>query len=159
MRADHETEFRDFVLSRRTALVRTAYLLCGDSGHAEDLVQGTLAKAYLAMVNLHVSRKRRKRVAETLSWRLPERHADTARPDAVADRGALFAALARLAPRQRAVVVLRYWEDRSEGEVATVLGCSVGTVRSQAHRALAKLRAAPELQEMQSFPSPARSHT
>ena len=157
----HEGEFRDFVLARRRALMRTAYLLTGDTGRAEDLVQTTLAKAFVAwrrvravddpdayvariLINAHNSEQRRKRVREWLPGTVPDRAAADG-AEVVADRSALMAALATLAPRQRAVVVLRFWEDRSENDVAHLLGCSVGTVRSQASRGLAKLRTSPEL--------------
>jgi RNA polymerase sigma-70 factor (sigma-E family) len=157
----HEGEFRDFVLGRRRALMRTAYLLTGDPGRAEDLVQTALAKAFAAwrrvrtsddpgayvariLINTHASEQRRKRIREWFPGTVPE-PAENDRADAVADRSALMSALATLAPRQRAVVVLRFWEDRSESDVAHLLGCSVGAVRSQAARGLAKLRTSPEL--------------
>ena len=157
----YESEFQGFVLGRRRALMRTAYLLTGDPGRAEDLVQTALAKAYVAwrrvrdvddpdayvariLINAHTSEQRRKRVREWFPGTVPERAVGD-RADAVADRSALMAALATLAPRQRAVIVLRFWEDRSENDVAHLLGCSVGTVRSQTSRGLAKLRASPEL--------------
>lgn len=160
----HESEFQGFVLGRRKALMRTAYLLTGDTGRAEDLVQTALAKAYVAwrrvrdvddpdayvariLINAHASEQRRKRVREWLPGTVPEAAVGD-RAEAVADRSALMSALAALAPRQRAVVVLRFWEDRSENDVAHLLGCSVGTVRSQAFRGLAKLRANPELSRL-----------
>ncbi|WP_194916511.1 SigE family RNA polymerase sigma factor [Catenulispora rubra] len=160
----NESEFQDFVLARRRALMHTAYLLTGDTGRAEDLVQTALAKAYTAwrrvrdvedpdayvariLINAHASERRRKRVREWLPGTVPE-SAVADRAQAVADRSALMAALASLAPRQRAVVVLRFWEDRSESDVARLLGCSVGSVRSQASRGLAKLRASPELSRL-----------
>ncbi|ACU75522.1 RNA polymerase, sigma-24 subunit, ECF subfamily [Catenulispora acidiphila DSM 44928] len=159
-----ESEFQGFVLARRRALMRTAYLLTGDTGRAEDLVQTALAKAYVAwrrvrdvddpsayvariLINAHTSEQRRKRVREWFPGTVPE-PAVSDRAEAVADRSALMAALATLAPRQRAVVVLRFWEDRSENDVAHLLGCSIGTVRSQAFRGLAKLRASPELSRL-----------
>jgi RNA polymerase sigma-70 factor (sigma-E family) len=160
----NESEFQDFVLARRRALMHTAYLLTGDAGRAEDLVQTALAKAYVAwrrvrdvedpdayvrriLINAHASERRRKRVREWFPGTVPE-PAVADRAEAVADRSALMAALGSLAPRQRAVVVLRFWEDRSENDVAHLLGCSVGTVRSQASRGLAKLRASPELSRL-----------
>ncbi|GAA2027164.1 SigE family RNA polymerase sigma factor [Catenulispora yoronensis] len=168
MSADHnrgqEAEFRDYVLARRGALMRTAYLLTGDPGQAEDLVQTTLAKAYAAwrrvrtrenpdayvaraLINAHISERRRRRVREWFPGTLPDQAAAD-RTDAVADRSVLLAALAGLPPGQRAVVVLRFWEDRSETAVADLLGCSVGSVRSQAWRGLAKLRQNPELSRL-----------
>ncbi|WP_425555531.1 SigE family RNA polymerase sigma factor [Kitasatospora kazusensis] len=148
------------MVARWGALVQTAYLLTGDFHEAEDLVQTTLAKVYpqwrriraetaasylrRALVNNNRSRVRRRRVGHLLMPFLP----DTPAPAAAApgeDRDPLVAALAGLPERQRAVVVLRYWEDLSVEEVAFELGCSVGTVKSQASRALGKLRADPTL--------------
>lgn len=159
-----DTEFRDYVLARRGALMRTAYLLTGERERAEDLVQTALAKAYVAwrrvrsvddpdgyvariLINAHISEQRRRRVREWLPGDLPEQ-AQADRAEALADRGVLMAALSKLPPRQRAVVVLRFWEDRSESSVAEMLGCTVGTVRSQAFRGLTRLRESPELSQL-----------
>jgi RNA polymerase sigma-70 factor (sigma-E family) len=170
MRSEDEDEFRRFTAARWPGLVRTAYLLTGDLGHAEDLAQTTLIKAYRSwhrvrraedidaymrkiLVNANRSRFRVKRPVEYTVAELPEHHAG-AGPDAghqIEERDVLFAALAGLPPRQRAIVVLRYWEDLAEGEVATLLGCSVGTVKSQASRALAKLRSDAGLAGLASF--------
>jgi RNA polymerase sigma-70 factor (sigma-E family) len=159
--------FREFVLARRSALSRTAYLLTGDHTVAEDLLQASLVRtaehwhrivggdpeAYLrrVMVNERTSRWRRRRYAvevptstESLTALATEAGPDTA--DAVVRRATLVAALAQLAPRQRAVIVLRFFDDLTEAQTAEVLGCSLGTVKSQAHQALARLRAlAPTL--------------
>jgi RNA polymerase sigma-70 factor (sigma-E family) len=151
-----EAEFTDFVRSRWPRLVRLAYGLSGDQGLAEDLAQTALVKAYASwprvhragdpdayvrriVVNASRSMFRKRRVAEQLSDTLPEPgQADlTGQRD---QRSALLAALMSLPPGQRAVVVLRYWMDMTESEVAATLGCSVGNVKSQASRALAKLR-------------------
>jgi RNA polymerase sigma-70 factor (sigma-E family) len=144
--------FEAFVAARRPALLRTAYLLTGSHADAEDLVQAALVKAvphwrriadrpepYLRQVLAResVSRWRRRRWRETARATLPERAADG--PD-LAQRETLRRALAALAPRQRAVVVLRYYEDLTERETAAVLGIAVGTVKSQAREALARLR-------------------
>jgi RNA polymerase sigma-70 factor (sigma-E family) len=143
--------FEEYVAARRAALLRTAYLLTGHREDAEDLVQVALVKVvprwsrieddpepYVRKVLVHesVSRWRRRRWREVHTDRLP----DTPIKDPGADRVALQQALARLAPRQRAVVVLRYYEDLTEAETARVLGVSVGTVKSQARDALARLR-------------------
>lgn len=162
---DGEDGFTLFVATRWSALVRTAYLLTGDFHEAEDLVQSTLAKVYphwrrmrretadaylrAALVNNNRSRYRRRRVAQLLTPYVPDRPSSTPGPGegTGVDGDLLAAALAALPERQRAVVVLRYWEDLSVEEVAGMLGCSVGTVRSQASRALAKLRAHPALSE------------
>ena len=154
-------EFDAFVAVRSTFLLRTAYLLTQDRGLAEDLVQTSLAKAWFAwdriegapeayvrriMVNTYSSWWRRKWHGEEATDALPERgHAGGA--GRVDDRTDLWTALAALPRRQRAVVVLRFYEDRSEAETADLLGCSVGTVKSQASRALAKLRLDPRLAE------------
>ena len=138
--------------ARRQALLRTAYLLTGDHDDAEDLVQVALVKAvpHWAKIADHpepyvrtilaresVSRWRRRRWREVSAATLPEQHAPEVDPS---DRAALRAALATLAPRQRAVVVLRYFEDLTERQTAEVLGIGVGTVKSQTRDALARLR-------------------
>ncbi len=149
-------DFDTFVAARWQRLTRTAFLLTGDHHEAEDLVQDTLAKAcphwarirrldapdaYLhrAMVNNSFSRHRRRRARQLLMPWVPE-PAQPAATAQVEQRSALLQALDELPPRQRAVVVLRYWEDLSERQVADVLGCSTGNVKSQASRGIAKLR-------------------
>ncbi|MFJ8434967.1 SigE family RNA polymerase sigma factor [Kitasatospora sp. NPDC094019] len=156
-------DFEEFAATRWRRLVRTAYLLTGDHHEAEDVVQATLAKvfrswprisrldepdAYIhrALVNNNLSRHRRRRVRQLLVPVLPDRaHTPGAAHHDVDERSVLLQALAELPPRQRAVVVLRYWEDMSEQQVAEVLGCSLGNVKSQASRGLAKLRGHPAL--------------
>ena len=148
--SDLENAFTAFVIARRPALVRRAYLLCGDEHLAEDLVQAALIKAVGAwkrigddpepwlrtvMVNDHISRWRRHRGRERLTERVPE---TPVHGEAYDD--ALLAALKALAPRQRAVIVLRYYEDLTEVETARGLGCSLGTVKSQHRDAVARLR-------------------
>ena len=154
-----EASFDAFVAARTGALLRSAYLLTGDQQLAEDLVQSALAKACLRWSRLvstgnpepyvrtvlyreHVSWWRRRRIAEVLAADPPEprRSATPDFADDMAQAQTLRAALLQLPPRQRAVIVLRHFEDRSEGDVATLLGCSVGTVRSQNARGLARLR-------------------
>ncbi|MFE9565124.1 SigE family RNA polymerase sigma factor [Streptomyces sp. NPDC006487] len=162
MQAEEEAQFQSFVAARWNHLVRTAYLLTGDPHDAEDVTQAALAKAYRSwrrvarmdspeayvrrmLVTCNSDRFRKRRVAERLTASVP----DTSVGDQAAawadERGALMEALAQLPARQRAVVVMRYWEDLSEAETADVLGCSQGTVKSQASKALAKLRAWPGL--------------
>ena len=153
--------FAEFVAARHPALLRTAYLLTGHAQDAEDLVQTTLVKVvpqwrriadnpepYVrrVMVNENVSRWRRRRWREQSTDDLPETLASD--PD-VAELLVVRDALARLAPRQRAVLVLRYYEGLSEAEIARQLSIAPGTVKSQARDGLARLRAAlPDLAEL-----------
>jgi RNA polymerase sigma-70 factor (sigma-E family) len=147
-----ERSFEEFVGARRAALVRTAYLLTGNHADAEDLVQSALIKAvpkwgriaddpepYVRqmLARESVNRWRLRRWREVHTDRLPESPEPAVD---VAGRESLRVALAALAPRQRAVVVLRYYEDLTERETAEALGISVGTVKSQARDALARLR-------------------
>ena len=157
--------FDDFVATRSNRLLRTAYLLTHDRALAEDLVQTSLAKAWFSwgriegrpeayvrriMVNTYSSWWRRRWNGEEATADLPERGAGQGfRPGEdvrVDDRTDLWRALARLPRRQRAVVVLRFYEDLSEAETAEIMQCSMGTVKSQASRALARLRVDPTLQ-------------
>ena len=157
---DKHDSFRAFVYGRERALMRTAYLLTGDPHLAEDLLQSVLAKvaqkwhklehdghpeayARRALINEHISWRRRRRHVELPTEAPPERAAPG---QDVTLKLALKDALAKLTPKQRAVIVLRYYEDRTEKETAELLRCSVGTVKSQTNYALSKLRAlAPEL--------------
>ncbi len=151
-RGDDRAGFEEFVAARRQALLRTAYLLTGQHADAEDLVQRALIKAvphwrrisdnpepYVRRILAResVSRWRRRRWREISSDDLPETHHED--PD-VASREDLRRALAALSPRQRAVIVLRYFEDLTERETADALDLAVGTVKSHARDALAALR-------------------
>jgi RNA polymerase sigma-70 factor (sigma-E family) len=155
-------DFSAFAVSRWPGLVRLAFGLTGDRWAAEDLAQATLARAYVAwrrvsraddpdaylrriLVNTSNRRFRRHRVAEQPGE--PPETAVEGPAELVSDRAALLAALRQLPPRQRAVVVLRYWEDLTDAQIAITLGCTAGTVRSQLSRALAKLRENPALGE------------
>ena len=144
-------EFDDFVETCSTRLLRTAYLLTHDRGRAEDLLQTALVKAWLSwsridgdpaayvnkiLVNTYATWWRRRWNDERPTPEVPETGYDEDR----ATTHDLWAALGRLPRRQRAVIVLRYVEDLSEAETARLLGCSVGTVKSQRVKALAKLR-------------------
>ncbi|OIJ67217.1 SigE family RNA polymerase sigma factor [Streptomyces mangrovisoli] len=163
-----DMEFQSFVVGRWPRLLRTAFLLTGEQHAAEDLVQSTLEQVYVAwrkiaaadesdayvrrmMINAH-ARRHRRRLKEFLAPRddsglVPE-VADTGdRISQADDRGALLAALAQLPPRQREAVVLRYWEDLTETQTAEAMGCSVGAVKSNAAKGIAKLRAIPGLAE------------
>jgi RNA polymerase sigma-70 factor (sigma-E family) len=158
-----QDEFGQFMAARWPGLVRLAYGLTGDRWLAEDVAQAALASAYAAwwrvrraddpdangrriLVNTSNRRFRRRRVTEHA--REPAELPDTvvADPcDLIGQRSALLSALRELPGRQRAIVVLRYWEDLSDAQVAAALGCTEGTVRSQASRALAKLRGSAAL--------------
>jgi RNA polymerase sigma-70 factor (sigma-E family) len=163
---DRYEGFREFVAARERALLRTAFLLSGDAHLAEDLVQTALAKVAgrwrrLARDGNPEAYARKIMYHEHISWwrrrgrRQEYPQADPPEPGAlpdIADRAvrrlALERALALLTPRQRAVIVLRFYEDRSEADTADLMSCTVGTVKSQTHRALRRLRElAPELAE------------
>lgn len=147
-------EFVEFAEAAAPRLRRTAFLLCGDWHTAEDLVQSALANVFVSwrkirrqdaahsyatrtLMNCFLADRRLKRPIEVLTDQLPEKPAAAPAPET---RLVLLAALASLPPKARAVVVLRYWTDLSVEEVAGVLGCSPGNVRSQSVRALSKLR-------------------
>ena len=151
--------FEDLVRARSAALFRAALLLTGqDRSEAEDLLQGALERAYRHWGRICRSGDPERYVrrilanASTDRWRRLGRRGERSLPDDgsgpvtgdhagdVADRDFLLRALAGLPPRQRAVLVLRYFCDLPEAEIADALGCSAGTVKSQASRALAKLR-------------------
>ncbi|NYG59450.1 RNA polymerase sigma-70 factor (sigma-E family) [Nocardioides daedukensis] len=155
--ATREDDFAAWISARQSRLFRTAYLICGDRHTAEDLVQTAAAKLYLAwdrvsargevdaymrriIVNEHNSLWRRPwKRREVAADQLPETaYADVPGDPLEADR--LWAAVRDLPPRQRAVIVLRYYEDLSEAEIAAALDISPGTVKSQASRAIASLR-------------------
>ena len=159
----HEATFDDFVAARSRALLRTAYLLTHDHALAEDLLQTSLAKPWFAwgrvdgnpepyvrriLVNTYASWWRRKWNGEHPTEDLPERVAE----EPGAEPTDLWRAMERLPRRQRAVVVLRYFEDLTEVQTAELLGCSVGTVKSQCSKALAKLRIDPALAEAEGDP-------
>lgn len=152
-----EESFRTFVEARWQSLLRTAYLLVGDHGYAEDIVQTALANTHRhwtrierrdapevyvrrAVVNLaHSHWRRRLRFRLEFQATVPE----TAGLDptvASDQRDELWTALRSLPPRMRTVLVLRYFEDLSDGQIAQALGCSIGTVKSSASRGLVKLR-------------------
>ena len=147
-------EFTEFVAARTPALLRTAYLLTGDWAAGEDLLQTTLEQCWRrwnrlgehpepyvrqAMLRTFLSWRRRRWTGETPTEELPEVAVDDA-TSAYDERELLWRALQRLPRRQRAVIVLRYFDDLSEQETAAALGVAVGTVKSQASKALAALR-------------------
>jgi RNA polymerase sigma-70 factor, ECF subfamily len=150
-----EQEFRVFVAARQNALLRTAYLLTGDWASAEDLLQVSLTKTCLAwsrikdkslaeryvrttMSRTAISWWRRRWIGERSTASLPE----VAVTDAMAidDRDEVWRVLSTLPVRQKAVLVLRFYEELSEAEIAHVLGCSPGSVKSHASRGLKAMR-------------------
>jgi RNA polymerase sigma-70 factor (sigma-E family) len=163
--SERDREFTEFVTARRAALVRVAaLLLSGDRARAEDAVQTALTRLYVAWPRVRVAtvdayarrcvvhaaiddRRSRFRRRERLQSELPE---IPVTEHQYVDQTAVVAVLARLAPRMRAAVVLRYIEGLSVGETAAALGCSEGTIKSQCARGLDHLRAAFS-QESQNF--------
>jgi len=151
-----EAGFAAFVAARWRPLLRTSYLLTGDEGRAEDLLQTALAKLWLSwgrvnedapeayvrkiLANTSASWWRRRWHGEKPTEVIPEVRAGDDIAGAVADRDELRSVLSVLTPRQRAVIVLRYAEDMTEQQVADALGVSVGTVKTLSSRALARLR-------------------
>jgi RNA polymerase sigma-70 factor (sigma-E family) len=164
-RSLRDAEFEEYMAARQPSLLRTAYLLTGDRHTAEDLVQTSLAKLYLSwdkvqkrelidgyvrriMVNEHNSLWRRAwKRREVTTDTVPDHTGVTDRPDD-GTSAALWEFVQTLPRKQRAVVVLRFYEDMSEADVAALLGISVGTVKSQSSRALAALRERVHTQPM-----------
>lgn len=150
--------FAEFVAARSGALHRTAYLMVGEHALAQDLLQEALTKTYVAWPRLREAANaeaytRRAITTTAISWRrrrswheqpredlpdLPARGPGTS--DDVTTRAWVWAALQELPPRQRAAVVLRYYEDLTEAQTALAMGCAVGTVKSQVAQAIKKLR-------------------
>lgn len=160
-----EEAFSEFVQARSRALLRTAYLLSGgDHALAEDLLQSALVKAFVALPRLREPQALESYVRRTLAntaaswWRSRRVRGERLtggppeslqvvpdpvsldRTSEVEEREQIWAWVCSLPPRQRAVIVLRYYEDLTEPQTAELLSCSVGTVKTQAHRALKKLR-------------------
>lgn len=166
MSVDRDTDFSRYFAARAHTLRSTAYLLCGDWHRAEDLTQSALLKLYLAWPRLArhdaLDSYARQIVVRTFLaerrrlWRKREHLIDLppdveATPDSTTEqRMVILNALAAVPPRQRAVLVLRYWHDLSVEETAAALGCSLGTVKSQGARGLATLRQrlGPHLDEL-----------
>jgi RNA polymerase sigma-70 factor (sigma-E family) len=162
-RASDDEAFRDYVLARGTALLRIAIMLTGNRADAEDLVQAALANTYLAwdkihdhtaldayvrrvMVNTHISWWRHRKLNEVPTDEVPDQAvADHARDSDLTE--VVRRALDRLPQRMRLAVMLRYFEDMTEPEIAARLGISLGTVKSTVSRAVAKLRIDEELGE------------
>ena len=155
MDKSYETEFAELVAAKGGALRRTAYLMSGDWHLAEDLVQTVFVKVHLhwrrirrqdsfdsylrtTLFHAYLDTRRAKWRRETPAEYVPDLEAPGTAPND--DRDVLVAALRRIPPRQRAVLILRYWEDLSVEETAGLLGCAAGTVKSQTARGLAALR-------------------
>jgi RNA polymerase sigma-70 factor (sigma-E family) len=159
-------DFADFVRQRSTPMLRTAWLLTGgDWALAEDLAQATFSQvwrhwtrvaameapaayAHKVMLNTFLSWRRRRWMAEISTERFVVSPATTGGFATVDMREVLRHALGQLTAKQRAVIALRDFEDRSETETAAIMGCTVGTVKSQASRAIAKLRKHPGLADV-----------
>ncbi|MCW3814395.1 SigE family RNA polymerase sigma factor [Micromonospora sp. DR5-3] len=152
---DRDAAFAEYFAARSDAMRGTAYLLCGDWHRAEDLVQTAFTKLYLVWNRVSRHEVLDAYVRQILIrsflderrrgwWRRERVGGDEAErpapPDSPEGRLVMLQALAAVPPRQRAVLVLRYWEDLSVDEVAALLGCSPGTVKSQAARGLDTLR-------------------
>lgn len=171
MGEDAEERFRVFVNERWEPLRRFAYALTGDLGHAEDLLQTALInchrrwghvradnpEAYVrrAIINLNTSWWRRRRVKEYSTTTLP----DVETADAMTrfdTRDEIWAAILSLPTQMRAILVLRYLEDLPEAEVAAIVGCSMGSVKSQASRGLSRLRSVLQRAEGQPLPTEVR---
>ena len=150
--------FREFVTARSAALLQSAWLLTGQQASAQDLLQTALAKTYArwtrierqdaaeayvrrVMVSTFISWNRRRWNGEEPTGELPERAAAFDAYAAVELRADVARVLDTLPRRQRAVVVLRYFDDLTEAQVAKAMNCSIGTVKSQSSKALTKLRA------------------
>ncbi|MFI2643025.1 SigE family RNA polymerase sigma factor [Streptomyces sp. NPDC018610] len=156
-RTRSEAEFTAYVQERRASLYATAYHLTGDRFEAEDLLQSALFSTYRAwdrisdkaavggylrrtMTNLHISAWRRRKLNEYPTEELPETPGDTDAMRGTELRAVLWQALARLPELQRTMLVLRYYEGRTDPEIADILGISVGTVKSSIWRSLRRLR-------------------
>ena len=155
-RQEDISDFSELVAARSAALFRTAFIVVGDHQLAQDLLQEALVKAYVAWPRLRDATKaeayvRRTIVTTAISWRRRRsfhEHPVALVPDArnadeterLATHDVLWEQVRSLPPRQRAALVLRYYEDLSEADTAELLGCSVGTVKSQVSRALGRLR-------------------
>jgi RNA polymerase sigma-70 factor (sigma-E family) len=156
-REDAEAAFTAYVQERRASLYATAYHLTGDRFAAEDLLQSALFSTYRAwdrisdkaavggylrrtMTNLHISAWRRRKLSEYPTEELPETVGDTDEMGGTELRAVLWQALARLPEQQRTMLVLRYYEGRTDPEIADILGISVGTVKSSIWRSLRRMR-------------------
>jgi RNA polymerase sigma-70 factor (sigma-E family) len=157
MRQTDEDEFTAYVAASSARLRRTAFLICGDWQHAEDAVQTAMVKLYASWAKVRDRESLDGFVRTTLvrglidegrrPWRrerpvqlLPDRPDHASGRSGTDERMTMLSALAEVPPRQRAVLVLRFYEDRDVADAARILGCSEGTVKSQTARGLARLR-------------------
>ncbi|MFF3212199.1 SigE family RNA polymerase sigma factor [Streptomyces sp. NPDC002886] len=155
--SSNEAEFTAYVQERRAALYATAFHLTGDRYEAEDLLQTALFSTYRAwdrisdkaavggylrrtMTNLHISAWRRRKLNEYPTEELPETASDTDAMGGTELRAVLWQALTRIPEPQRTMLVLRYYEGRTDPEIAEILGISVGTVKSSIWRSLRRMR-------------------
>jgi RNA polymerase sigma-70 factor (sigma-E family) len=157
MRAHLDRDFEEFVRARSGPLLRTAMLLVGDANQAQDLLQVALWRthrrwaqasdhpdAYVRKVLVNLAHDRRRHASRHVTESALEDTTPPSVPDrgaSVVERDALVAALRLLPTRQRATLVLRFWDDQSVEETATALGCAAGTVKSNTSKGLAGLRA------------------
>jgi RNA polymerase sigma-70 factor (sigma-E family) len=171
VRRESWTAFDEFVQVHGDSLIGLAFVLCGDRGRAEDATQEALTRLYLRWgriddplpyarrsvinaTNDHGRRSGRRERREQLAAQLEPPEAPMLVDDQVADRDRLIRALRRLPHGQRTVIVLRYWHQLPESEIAQILGNSVGTVKSQASRALDRLRSELQSDLLPVNPSP-----
>lgn len=164
MHAGDEEAFTAFVHARSSSLLSTAYALTRDRQLAEDLLQTALARCYLAwprirsedpdayvrrtLINAQRNTWRRRLPALTWQAEVPDREQSPPLDDEVVERHTLLDAVATLSRQQRAVLVLRYYEDRSDAQIAELMGCSIGSVKRHATRGLRRLERHESLREM-----------
>lgn len=159
--AEDEERFAEFVRSSSGQLARTAYLLTANRASAEDLVQETVLRLYRrkawllgadapvayarrTMTNLYINERRRKASTELVTDQVPDRGVEPDVAGTLADRDQVWTLLRALPAKQRAAIVLRYYHDLSDANIAAALECREGTVRSLISRGLAALRVTPE---------------
>ena len=167
-----DVDFDTYARSRGQALVRYAFLLCGDRGLAQDLTQEALIKGSARWSRLREGAPdqylRKVITNDFLSWKRRRSNREIVSHDVVGGpmrdlygellaRDEMARAMQSLPTRQRAVLVLRYYEERSDEEIASILGCRPGTVRSLATRAFASLRSSPHLSDARP-PTPTKAN-
>jgi len=164
MRAEDDEAFTAFVHARSSSLLSTAFALTRDRHLAEDLLQTALARCYVAwprirsedpevyvrraVINLQRNHWRRRMPGLTWRAEVPDQQQSQALDEELVERHALLDAVASLSRQQRAVLVLRYYEDRSDAQIAELMGCSVGSVKRHATRGLRRLEQHETVREM-----------